>query len=135
MKQKQTYLKIKTKEGKTFEYTVLTEQGRIEKEVDELMKIIKSHAYRKSYDSVAVNTWRQENNIGEYRKWEFDAKRIEEIQQQVRDGEAHMHPKLTDNYEKIGRKGRLPGDTGGSYETKKQLRQEQEQLIHELNNG
>jgi anti-sigma28 factor (negative regulator of flagellin synthesis) len=135
MKQKQTYLKIQTKDGKKFEYTVLTEQGRIEKEVDELMKIIKSHAYRLKYDSVAVDKWRQENKIGEYREWEFDAKRIEEIQQQVKDGDAHMWPTIASKYDKKNSKPGAFGSRGTYNTTKKQLKEEQEQLIHELNNG
>ena len=121
MKQKQTYLKIQTKDGKEYNYTVLTEQGRIEKEVDEIMKIIKSHAYRKNYDPVAIDKWRQENKIGEYREWEFNAKRIEEIQNKVKDGEAHMHPTNASRYGKKGKSGRTVGSSGKAYETKKQF--------------
>ena len=135
MKQQTTYLKVKTKDGKEYNYTVLTDQGRLEKEVDELIAIIKSHAYRSKYDPIAVDKWKQENKIGEYREWEFDHKRIEQIQNEVKDGEAHMHPT---NASKYGKKNSKPGASGprGTYNTtKKQLREEQEQLIHELNNG
>jgi hypothetical protein len=72
--------------------TWYSDTGRIEKEVDEDMKRIRSHAYRSSYDPIAVDKWKQENKIGEYREWVFDIEIIKQIQDKVKSHEAHMHP-------------------------------------------
>lgn len=69
--------------------------------------------------------------LGPYREWEIDIKRIAEIDKMVVAGEATMHPVKRI---KIGHAGRK---LGGSNEVmgKKQWERQQEQLIHELNNG
>ena len=80
------------KHGKEKTVTWYSDTGRIEKEVDEAIKHINSHAYRSKYDPVAVDEWKKENKIGKYREWKFDHKRIEEIQAKVKAHELHMHP-------------------------------------------
>ena len=69
--------------------------------------------------------------LGPYREWEIDIKRIAEIDKMVTAGEVTMHPIKRI---KTGYPGRKPG---GSNEVmgKKQWERQQEQLIHELNNG
>jgi hypothetical protein len=91
-KQPKTYLKKIVKNGKEYTFNALSDAGRIEKEVDEDMKRIKSYAYRSNYDPIAVDEWKQENKIGDYREWEFDMELIKQIQDKVKAGEAHMHP-------------------------------------------
>jgi hypothetical protein len=91
-KQPKTYLKKIVKNGKEYTFNALSDAGRIEKEVDEDMKRIKSYAYRSNYDPIAVDGWKQENKIGDYREWEFDMELIKQIQDKVKAGEAHMHP-------------------------------------------
>jgi hypothetical protein len=91
-KQPKTYLKKIVKNGKEYTFNALSDAGRIEKEVDEDMKRIKSYAYRSNYDPIAVDEWKQENKIGDYREWVFDLEIIKQIQDKVKAGEAHMHP-------------------------------------------
>lgn len=91
-KQPKTYLKKIVKNGKEYTINALSDTGRIEREVDEDMKLIRSHAYRSKYDPIAVDKWKQENKIGEYRDWEFDLEIIKQIHDKVKSGEAHMHP-------------------------------------------
>ena len=69
--------------------------------------------------------------IGPYREWEIDIKRIAEIDKMVTEGEVTMHPRLRVRTGHAGRK------SGGSNSIigKKQWERQQEQLIHELNNG
>jgi len=88
------------------------------------------------YNAIEADEFRRVNKIGEYREWEFDHKRIEQIQNKVKDGEAHMHPTYTEKYTKkqTGR-GRSFGSTGRKNITKQQLKREREQLINEIENG
>ena len=44
------------------------------------------------YNAKAADEFRRINKVGEYREWEIDFKRIEEIEQLVKRNEAHMHP-------------------------------------------
>ena len=135
-KQSKTYQKVQVRDGKTYYSTTLSELGRIEKEVDIDIKTISSDAYRRNYDPIKVDEFKKQNKIGPYREWVFNHKRIEEIQQQVIAGEAHMHPDFLERYEKKGgNRGRAVGSTGKKNITKQQLKREQEQLINEIENG
>lgn len=135
-KQPKTYLKKIVKKGIEYTVNALSDTGRIEREVDEDIKRIKSQAYRSSYDPIAVDKWRQENKIGEYREWEFDHKRIKEIQDKVKAGEAHMHPEDHAKFKNRGKQytggpQRQPkGKTGG----KLQRAAEEARLIAEIEN-
>jgi anti-sigma28 factor (negative regulator of flagellin synthesis) len=113
-----------------------SDTGRIEKEVDEDMKLIRSQAYRSSYDPIAVDKWKQENKIGKYREWEFDMELIKQIQDKVKAGEAHMHPEDHAKFKNRGKNytggpQRQPkGKTGG----KLQRAAEEARLIAEIEN-
>ena len=116
--------------------TWYSDTGRIEKEVDEDIKRIKSHAYRSSYDPIAVDKWKQENKIGEYREWVFDLEIIKQIQDKVKAGEAHMHPEDHAKFKNRGKqytggaKRKPKGKTGG----KLQRAAEEARLIAEIEN-
>jgi hypothetical protein len=118
-KQPKTYQKVQVRDGKTYHSTQLSDLGRIEKEVDELIKIIKSDKYRLNYNPVEVDKWKQENKIGKYREWVFDIEIIKQIQDKVKAGEAHMHPEDHAKFKNRGKQytggpQRQPkGKTGG----------------------
>jgi hypothetical protein len=63
--------------------------------------------------------------IGKYREWEFDLKRMKELEKEVSDLHTHYGPKT------IGKKPFGAGVGTG----KKQLEAEREKLIHEIENG
>jgi hypothetical protein len=63
--------------------------------------------------------------IGKYREWEFDLKRMKELEREVSDLHTHYGPKT------IGKKPFGAGVGTG----KKQLEAEREKLIHEIENG
>ena len=116
--------------------TWYSDTGRIEKEVDELMKIIKSDTYRSNYDPIAVDKWKQENKIGEYREWVFDLEIIKQIQDKVKAGEAHMHPEDHAKFKNRGKQytggaqRKSKGKTGG----KLQRAAEEARLLAEIEN-
>ena len=63
--------------------------------------------------------------IGKYREWEFDLKRMKELEREVSDLHTHYGPKT------IGKKPFGAGVGTG----KKQLEAERQKLIHEIENG
>jgi hypothetical protein len=63
--------------------------------------------------------------IGKYREWEFDLKRMKELEREVSDLHTHYGPKT------IGKKPFGAGVGTG----KKQLEAERQKLISELENG
>jgi anti-sigma28 factor (negative regulator of flagellin synthesis) len=138
MSKQPTQYKRTTINAKGEEKTVTwySDTGRIEKEVDEDMKRIRSYSYRSNYDPIAVDKWKQENKIGEYREWVFDIERIKQIQDKVKAGEAHMHPEDHAKFKNRGKKytggaKRKPkGKTGG----KLQRAAEEARLIAEIEN-
>ena len=127
MKQQKEYHKITIKDGKEYHTKTLSDLGKAEKEIDKAMVLIKTT----KYNPVAADLFKRECKIGEYREWVFDMKRLEEINKMVEKGEVTMHPRLR---KKIGHAGRKPGGTN-IVVGKKQWERQQEQLIHELNNG
>lgn len=85
------------------------------------------------YNAAKADAFRRENKIGEYREWEFDHKRIEEIQAEVNAGEAHMHPDHKVRYPR----GNKPGKSGPRetvYNSKSLRAAEEKALRHELEN-
>ena len=85
------------------------------------------------YNAAEADAFKRVNKIGEYREWEFDHKRIEEIQAQVSIGEAHMHPEHKVRYER----GNKPGKSGPrvtKYNSKSSRAAEEKALRHELEN-
>ena len=126
-KQAKTYQKVQVRDGKTYYSSTLSDLGRAEKEMDELMALIKTT----KYNPVKADAFKRENKIGEYREWVYDMKRLEEINNLVLAGEATMHPSKGRTGVKHGRK---PGGTNITIGKKQRERIEQ-QLIHELNNG
>jgi len=135
-KQPKTYLKKIVKNGKEYTFNALSDAGRIEKEVDEDMKRIKSYAYRSKYDPIAVDKWKQDNKIGEYREWVFDMELIKQIQDKVKAGEAHMHPEDHAKFKNRGKQytggaqRKSKGKTGG----KLQRAAEEARLLAEIEN-
>ena len=127
MKQAKVYHKTHVKNGKTYHAQTLSDLGRAEKEMDELMALIKTT----KYNPVQADEFRRECKIGEYREWVYDMKRLEEINNLVLAGEATMHPSKGRTGVKHGRK---PGGTNITI-GKKQREKIEQQLIHELNNG
>jgi hypothetical protein len=127
MKQPKVYHKVQVRDGKEYHSTQLTDTGRADIEVNEAIKKIKTT----KYNPVTADLFRKECKIGKYREWVFDMKRLEEINKMVEKGEVTMHPRLR---KKIGHAGRKPGGTN-IVVGKKQWERQQEQLIHELNNG
>jgi hypothetical protein len=86
------------------------------------------------YNAIEADEFRKINKIGEYREWDWDMKRLEEIQTKVSAGEAHMHPSHKIRYPR----GNKPGGIGprGTYNNcKKQRIAEEKQLIHQIENG
>ena len=63
--------------------------------------------------------------IGKYREWEFDLKRMKELEREVSDLHTHYGPKT------MGKKPFGAGVGTG----KKQLEAERQKLIHEIENG
>ena len=63
--------------------------------------------------------------IGKYREWEFDLKRMKELEKEVSDLHTHYGPKT------MGKKPFGAGTGTG----KKQLEAERQKLISELENG
>jgi hypothetical protein len=127
MKQPKVYHKVQVRDGKEYHSTQLTDTGRADIEVNEAIKKIKTT----KYNPVTADLFRKECKIGKYREWVFDMKRLKEINKMVLAGEILLH-KTT--YVKTGKAGRKPGGTN-IVTSKKQWERQQEQLIHELNNG
>jgi len=85
------------------------------------------------YNAVEADEFRKANKIGEYREWEFDHKRIEEIQVKVSAGEVHMHPV----HKVRSQGGNKPGGSGPrttEYNSKLKRAAEEARLIAEIEN-
>ena len=85
------------------------------------------------YNAAEADAFRRKNKIGEYREWEFDIKRIEQIQAQVKDGEIVMHPEHRLRYPRGTKQGKS-GPREVEYNTKLKRKAEEKALIHELEN-
>lgn len=85
------------------------------------------------YNAEEADAFRRKNKIGEYREWEFDVKRIEQIQLQVKDGEIVMHPEHRERYPR----GTKPGKSGPRttvYNSKMKRIAEEKAIRHQLEN-
>lgn len=101
------------------------------KEFNNIIDKIKSGKIK--YNAIEADEFRRANKIGEYREWEFDHKRIEEIQVKVSAGEAHMHPSHKIRYPR----GNKPGKSGPrvtEYDSKLKRIAEEKKLIAEIEN-
>lgn len=85
------------------------------------------------YNAAEADAFKRTNKIGEYREWEFDHKRIEEIQAQVSTGEAHMHPEHKLRYQGGNKPGRS-GPRATEYNSKLKRAAEEKALIAEIEN-
>jgi hypothetical protein len=106
------------------------------KELADFNQVIDDIASGKiKHDAAKADEFKRINKIGEYREWEFDHKRIEEIQAQVSIGEAHMHPGHKIRYPRNS--NNKPGKSGPrttEYDSKLKRIAEEKKLISEIEN-